>query len=251
LAVWRLIVNEGELYWCMALDEAMLQLREQDKIPNTLRLYRILPSGVTIGYFQRVKDSVNLDYIREHEIPLTRRITGGGSVYHDGSGEVTYSVVADISDVGEDVLESYQRICRGIVYALRIFGVRAEFKPINDVVVDGKKISGSAQTRKKKALLQHGTFMYATDLDKLSQCLRAPREKLESHGVSSIRDRVTTLSEIIGRRPGLSEVLEALKKGFSQALGVELKPSRLTKEELLLAEKLIAKYKDEEWVFRK
>ncbi len=248
---WRLIVDEGDLYWCMAVDEAMLQLREQGKIPNTLRLYRILPEGVTIGYFQRVEDSVNLDYIRANNIPLTRRITGGGSVYHDGGGEITYSVVAGINDVGGDVLDSYRRICRGLVYALRYFRVRAEFKPVNDVVVNGRKISGSAQTRKKKALLQHGTFMYATDLDKLANCLRAPREKLASHGVSSIRDRVITLADIIGRRPRVEEVLEALKKGFMKALNIELRPSNYTKEELYLAEKLIAKYKDEEWVFRK
>lgn len=248
---WRLIINEGDVYWNMAFDEAMLILRDRGEIPNTLRLYVFKPSAVTIGYFQRVVDAVDLDFLRENGIPFTRRITGGGSVYHDEAGEITYSVVASIDDISTDVMESYRIICGGIVYAAREFGLSAEFRPVNDVVIGGRKFSGSAQTRRRTALLQHGTFMYATDIDTLARCLRVPREKLAAHGVKSIYERVTTVSRELGRRVAREEAIRALVRGFEKALGVEFVEASPTTRELELAESLVGKYRSREWVFRR
>jgi len=248
---WRLIINEGDAYWNMAIDEAMLLLKDKGEIPNTLRLYVFNPSAVTIGYFQRVSDAVNLDFLNERKIPFTRRITGGGSVYHDVNGEVTYSVVASINDVATDVLKSYEIICKGLVYAIGKFGLKAQFVPINDVVVNGKKISGSAQSRKKTALLQHGTLMYNTDLVTLASTLKASKEKLMSHGVKSILERVTTLSRELGRTVTKEETIEAMVEGFSKALNVELEKGELTEKEVELAKKLVEKYKSKEWIFKR
>jgi len=248
---WRLIINEGDAYWNMAIDEAMFILKDKGEIPNTLRLFVFNPSAVTIGYFQRVNDAVNLEFLNERKISITRRITGGGSVYHDVNGEVTYSVVASISDVATDVLKSYEIICKGLVYAIERFGLEAQFVPINDVVVNGKKISGSAQSRKKTALLQHGTFMYNTDLVTLASILKAPKEKLISHGVKSILERVTTLSRELGRTVSKEETIEALIEGFSKALNVEFEKGELMEKEIELARKLVEKYRSREWIFRR
>lgn len=244
-------MDEGNAYWNMAMDEAMLILKEQNKIPNTLRLYVFNPSAVTIGYFQRINDVADLDFIRANSIDITRRISGGGSVYHDVKGEVTYSVVAYINDISLNIMESYRIICGGIVNAINEFGLSAEFIPINDVVINGKKVSGSAQARRKKALLQHGTLMYNTDLLTLSRALKAPKEKLISHGVTSIFERVTTLSRELGRAISREEVIKALIRGFSKALGVELEPGQYTSEELKLANELLSKYRSNEWVFQR
>ncbi len=249
--VWRLVYSRGDVYWNMAMDEAMLLLRERNVIPNTLRLYVIEPSAVTIGYFQKVYDAVNMDYLLEKNIPFTRRITGGGSVYHDSSGEATYSIVANIDDISNDIMESYRIICMGLVYAIKDLGLNAEFKPINDVVVNGKKVSGSAQTRKKNTLLQHGTLMYNTDLDTLAKVLKAPREKLLAHRVGSIRERVTTLSIELGHRIYLKDVLERLVNGFSKALGVEFTVSNHSTEELSLANMLYRKYIGSSWIYKR
>ncbi len=251
MVTWRLIISEGNVFWNMAVDEAMLLLRDEDKIPNTLRLYVFNPSAVTIGYFQRINDAVNIDFLDKRNIPFTRRITGGGSVYHDVNGEVTYSIIASIRDVATDVLKSYEIICKGIVYAINKFGLDAQFVPINDVVVGGKKISGSAQSRKKRALLQHGTLMYNTDLMTLASSLKAPKEKLLSHGARSILERVTTLSRELGRRVTKDETIKAMIEGFSEALNVDFEESKLTDEELALASTLIEKYKSMKWIYKR
>jgi len=239
-----------DVYWQMAIDEALLTLRSRGEIDDTLRIYRFKPSAVTIGYFQKIREAVNLEFLDENGIQYTRRITGGGSVYHDTSGELTYSIVLSIRGVLTDVLESYRVICNSLVYALRKLGVSADFIPINDIVVHGKKISGSAQTRRAGFLLQHGTLMYATDLNILEKALIAPREKLESKGVKSIRDRVITLRDIIGE-VDVNVLVEYLVEGFSKTLSAEIYYDELSERELRVASELVSKYKSFEWVFKR
>ncbi len=251
LLMWRLIIDENNVYRNMAIDEALLILKDRGLIPNTLRLYVFNPSAVTVGYFQRISDAVNLEFLKENNIGFTRRISGGGSVYHDANGEITYSVVASIPDISHDILESYRIICGGIINALGEFGLRAEFVPVNDVVVGGRKISGSAQSRRKSALLQHGTLMYATDLNTLASTLRAPKEKLREHKVSSILERVTTISRELGRVVTKDETINAMIKGFSKALNTDFARGWYTKEELKLAEELVSKYASHEWIFQR
>lgn len=248
----RVILDlEGrDVYWQMAIDEALLSLRAEGRIPDTLRIYRFQPSSVTVGYFQRVRDSVNLEYLLSSNIQFTRRITGGGSVYHDENGEVTYSVVLPVEGVLTDVQESYRVICGGIVSALRRLGVEATFVPVNDVTVIGRKISGSAQTRRKGYLLQHGTLMYATNLDVLEKVLVVPAIKLQSKGVKSVRERVITLKQILGQ-VDLEALVKNLIEGFSEALGRKPVIGELTEAELKLAEQLIEKYKSKEWIFKR
>lgn len=234
----------------MAIDEALLILRAQGKVENTLRLYRFVPSAVTIGYFQKVKEAVNLEFLKEKGVHFTRRITGGGSVYHDANGEVTYSVVLPVEGPLTDVQESYRIICSGLVYALREMNVDAVFVPVNDVVVNNRKISGSAQTRRAGYLLQHGTLMYATDLDMLEKTLLVPTIKLESKGVKSIKERVITLKHVIGD-VDLDMLVKSLVKGFSRALSAEIHYDQLGEDELELAKQLVSKYRDSTWIFKR
>ncbi len=249
--MWRLIIDRGDVYRNMAIDEALLILKEKGEIPNTLRLYVFDPSAVTIGYFQRVSDSVNLEYIKSNNIDLTRRISGGGSVFHDAKGEITYSVTASIADISPNISESYRIICGGIVYAISEFGLKSEFVPINDVVINGKKVSGSAQTRRKHALMQHGTLMYGTDLNVLEKSLRAPKEKLGHHRAASIFERVTTISRELGRAVDKDEVIDALIKGFKKALNTDFVRGWYSAKELELANELVSKYRGEEWIFQR
>ncbi|HID15534.1 MAG TPA: lipoate--protein ligase family protein, partial [Candidatus Atribacteria bacterium] len=91
---WRLIcLNEFDAHMQMAIDEAMLILRSKNEIPNTLRFFVFKPSAITIGYFQSITEEVDLDFCRKHGISVVRRITGGGAVFHDENGEITYSLV--------------------------------------------------------------------------------------------------------------------------------------------------------------
>jgi len=238
-------------YWNMGMDEALLTLRIQDRIPDTLRLYVFKPSAVTIGYFQKIEESVDIEYALSRGIDVTRRISGGGSVYHDSNGEVTYSIVLPATGVFSDVRESYEVICRGLIEALKLMGVNAVFAPVNDILVNGRKISGSAQARRMKTLLQHGTLMYGTDLDTAARVLRAPQVKLAAKGVSSIRERVITLREALSRDVSKEEVADAMLKGFSKALNAETYIDEYREEELKLASELSLKYRSREWVFKR
>ena len=243
----RLVIDEGSATYNMAMDEAMLLLRGLGVIPDTLRLYVFKPSAVTIGYFQSVSKSVNLDYIRSNNIALVRRPTGGGAVYHDFNGEITYAIVMSASSVPTDLVDSFRFLTGGVVEAARILGAPAEFKPLNDVVISGKKFSGQAQLRRLGAVLQHGTFMYRTNLDVLAKSLLAPTIKLKDKKISSIRERVTTISEYLGRELSREEVLEALIKGFSKSLNVEFFEDSPKEVELTLAKSLEWKYMSREW----
>ncbi|MCS7386756.1 MAG: lipoate--protein ligase family protein [archaeon GB-1867-005] len=251
MSEWRLIyLNEFDGYWNMAIDEAMLIMKSKGKIPNTLRLYRFTPSAVTIGFFQSPKEEVNIEFCRKNGIEIVRRITGGGTVYHDENGEITYSIVVSEKDAPKDILRSYELFCSGIVKALERLGLKAEFHPINDVLVSGKKISGSAQTRRRGVVLQHGTLMYNTDISTLAVTLKVIPEKLKDKGVTKLEERVTTISKALSRHVSRDEVVQAMIEGFAEALQVKFHHDELTSEELELAEKLMKeKYSKDEWNF--
>ncbi len=241
---WRLLRIEGDAAYNMAVDEALLR----SGIP-TVRLYRFRPSAVTIGYFQRVESSVNLELARRLGIQVVRRPTGGGAVYHDERGELTYSVAGPQEFFPRDVRETFRFICRGVIDTIRMFGLEPEFAGVNDILVNGRKISGSAQTREGGMLLQHGTLMYATDLEMLARLITPPREKLADKGVGSVLERVTTLERELGRGVSFEEVLEAAIDSFS-FLG-DLEEGSLTVEEWRLAGELEEKYRDGRWNFRR
>jgi len=248
----RLLRGEGGAVWNMALDEALLNGVNRGVSPPTLRLYVFSPSAVTIGRFQRVREVVDLERAADLGVDVVRRITGGGAVYHDERGEVTYSIVSPISEFPGSVVDSYRRICAGLVRALEIMGLSAEFAPINDVVIGGKKVSGSAQVRRGGALLQHGTLMYATDLDTLASLLRPPREKLRAKGLADVRARVTTVSIELGREVTRAEVEDAMIRGFSEALGAEVEEGDLLEGEEVEARRLaLERYGREEWNMRR
>ncbi len=253
MGYWRLLKNIcGNGFYNMAVDEAILICRLKGVSPNTIRLYWFIPSCVTIGYFQSVEEEVNFDQIKALEVDLTRRITGGGAVFHDSEGEVTYSVVAGRdSGIPQNIMESYEYICRGLVYACEKLGLKAVFSPVNDVLVNGRKVSGSAQTRRKNVLLQHGTLMYRTDLNKILKVLRIPAEKIRDKGVKSIRERVTTLSLELGRKISREEVLDAMIMGFEEALNADVEVGGLSSEEEKLVNELMGKYSSREWVFKR
>ncbi len=232
----------------MALDEAVLRLNSEGRSPNTLRFWRWQPSAVSIGYFQSLELEVNLEEARREGIQVVRRITGGGAVFHDTNGELTYSLVCKEEDLPRDILESYRLICGGLVKGLGLLGLEAEFRPVNDVLVRGRKISGSAQTRRWGSVLQHGTILISPDVRLMFRVLRVSPEKLSDKAISSVFERVTTIERELGRKPGFEEVRGAMIKGFEGVLGVGFEEGDLTGEELELARKLALKYSSEEWL---
>ncbi len=252
---WRLIdlgVFSGPM--TMAIDEAILRLVAKGKSPPTLRLYRWSPSTVTVGYFQSVRDEVNLKACRELKVDVVRRITGGGAVFHDYNGEITYSIIVkeDNPTIPKDIMESYELICRGIVAGLRGLNLGAEFKPINDIIVNDKKISGNAQTRRKNVLLQHGTILVDFNPEEMFRVLKVSKAKISDKLIQSVKERVTSIRNELRRNVTFGEVKKALVKGFREALQVNFEEGGLSKQEEESAHKLRdEKYSNEEWNFRR
>jgi lipoate-protein ligase A len=185
----------------MAIDEAIMLSMKEDKVSPTLRLYRWLPSAVSIGTFQGMLDEVDTDFCQAQNIDVIRRITGGGAVYHDYNGEITYSILLPKGHrlVPEDIIESYKIICNSLVIGLDHLGIKSEFKPINDVVTKGKKISGNAQTRRHACVLQHGTILLELDVNLMFQALKVPKEKISDKMIEDVKQRVTSIADVLCR----------------------------------------------------
>ncbi|MCU0847996.1 MAG: lipoate--protein ligase family protein [Spirochaetes bacterium] len=183
--------------WNMAVDCALLKSVSNGGSP-VLRLYSWKPPAITIGYFQIRDEETDLRLCEKMGIDVIRRITGGGSVYHDN--EITYSITApaDNKKFGASIIDSYRIICGAIVSVLRQFKIDAEFAPINDIVVKGKKISGNAQTRREGVLSQHGTLLLSVDKPRMFSLLKISREKISDKGVSDASERITSIEEQLG-----------------------------------------------------
>ncbi len=251
---WRLIdMRVEDAPTQMSIDEAIAMNRVKEETPNTIRLYRWKPSAVSIGYFQSIEKEVNLENCKRYGVDVTRRITGGGAVYHDYNGEITYSLVAPETHpkMPSNILLSYQLICGAIVNGLSEMGVDAEFKPINDIVAGGKKISGNAQTRRYGVILQHGTILVDSDISQMFKVLRVSDAKISDKLIQAVEERVTNLRRYLGRNVSFDETRQALIYGFENILDIVLEPGKLTKAEEELVEKLHAKYCSSEWVFQR
>ncbi len=230
----------------MAIDEVILEKIAQGASPPTVRFYRWRPSAVSIGRFQRIREVVDIDKCRKLGIDVVRRITGGGAVYHDYNGEITYSVLAPEELLPRDITKSYREICGWIARSLETLGIESSFQPINDIIVDGKKISGNAQTRRKGVVLQHGTILYDLNLEVMFSVLRISQEKISDKLIKKIEERVTSITRIVD--VDYSEVVKALWEGFSY--GKDVYRGELNEKEISRAEELAEKkYSNEEWTF--
>lgn len=240
----------GDAFFNMALDEAIMRSVGRGASPPTLRLYGWDPPAVSVGYFQEVKEEVDLEFCQVRGIQVVRRISGGGAVLHTPK-ELTYSFSIEVNDpsVPQDVQGSYLKICAPIVSALRELGVHANFRPINDIEVGRKKISGSAQTRRFGAVLQHGTVLLGMDYS-LLPALKARPEKLEGKGARDLRGRITTVSEVLGREVRQSELLDLLVRNFSEQFGAEVEETGLYDMEGELPP-LEERYRSIDWTFRR
>jgi len=220
----------------MAIDRALLVTQSRGDVPPTLRLYGWSPAAISIGYFQRLTDEIDLAACTQQQVDYVRRITGGGAVFH--KDEVTYSIVIAESHpaIPKNILKSYGRICGAVMRGLQHTGVESTYAPINDILVNGRKISGNAQTRKMGTVLQHGTILLDVDVDLMFSLLKVPNEKMKDKLISDVKQRVTSLKHLIGKKIEFDEVAQAMKKGFEDEFHVELVEETLSLEERRLAE---------------
>jgi lipoate-protein ligase A len=238
----------------MAIDEAIFVARTNNLVPNTIRFYCWKPSAVSIGKFQDIQDEVLINNCVKQGVDIVRRITGGGTVYHATEDEITYSVIASAQDLqATDITTVYAKIYTSIAEALRMLGINADFnlgdaKTCPNLTINGKKISGSAQSHKKGIVLQHGTLLLDVNLEKMFTFLRVPWAKTCIEIVNIAKHKHTSIKDETRKNITIDEVEQALVEGFQKALNIKLVPSELTAYEHEPAERLYEeKYSTNEW----
>jgi lipoate-protein ligase A len=225
----------------MAIDEALIE--SIDDVP-VLRIYGWRPAAVSIGYFQSMNEEVDLSKCKEFGIDVVRRLTGGGAVLHEF--ELTYSFIT--KEYPQNIIESYRWICEAIVMAINRLGFDASFVPLNDIVIEGKKVSGNAQTRRNGVLLQHGTILLGIELNKMFSVLKVPSEKLRDKIIKDAKERVTSLAGTTS----FNEMATLLKTSFAAKFEAMLIEDSMSTKEISRARWLAEqKYCSKEWNFRR
>ncbi len=252
---WRLIPTETHnAFENMAIDEAILQSRLENLTPNTIRFYKWQPSAISIGKNQNPDETIYVDNCRKLGVDIVRRNSGGGTVFHDQTGELTYSVTAQKSDFNaSDITEVYTSIYAAITDALRLLGIPADFNPGDkkncpNLEANARKISGSAQTVKRNVVQQHGTLLLNVNLPLMFQLLRLKGVDDCSLAAQIAQRKITSVQDELGHTVTSETAANALKQGFKAILKIQLKLTQLTLYEQALAEKLYnSKYTNANW----
>ncbi len=242
----------------MAVDSAILAAVVRGDQPPTLRLYGWDPFCLSLGYGQRIRD-VDLEALAARGWDLLRRPTGGKAILH--GDELTYSLSLPLDHplAGGDIVESYRRISAGLLRALERLGLAADaphqgavargadLSPVcfempshYEISVRGRKLIGSAQLRRKGALLQHGTLPLVGDLSRICDVLRFESEASRTARKRTVRERALTLAQVAGKPLTWSAAADAIELGFASVLDSEMKPGQLSPAESNQADELIA-----------
>jgi lipoate-protein ligase A len=235
---WRMIdYSSKDPAMNLAIDEAILRSVLENHGPNTLRLWQN-PPAVVIGHFQDPKSVASIADCEMLGIGIFRRVSGGGAVYHD-YGNLNYSIIVRKPSLAvgvENVERSYTFFCGGAVEGLGMLSVQARNNGGN-IVVEGKKISGSAQHRLYDAILHHGTCMVNVDLSILGRTLKIQNPHATLVNLSEILESIT-----------MEKTKNAIRKGYEKTCRVNLKKGSLTPNEIRTATILYqTKYSDRDW----
>lgn len=222
-------------YYNLALEE--YALKNLDLGDDILILWINEPT-VVVGRNQNTIEEINSKYIKDNNINVVRRMSGGGAVYHD-YGNVNYTFITDSEG---DSANNFRKFTQPVINYLETIGVKAEFSGRNDITVDNKKVSGTAQYYHKNRMLHHGAILFHTDLNVLKNALNVKLEKIESKGIKSVRSRVANIYDYLPNKMSAME----FKEGLSEFI---LNASKGNKEYILTEEDIanINKLKEEKY----
>lgn len=175
-------------------------------INETYLLFYINEPSIIIGKNQNTVEEINAEYVREEGIHVVRRLSGGGAVYHD-LGNLNFSFIT--KDDGNS-FHDFKKFTDPVVKALKKLGVNAELSGRNDILADGKKISGNAQFSTKGRMFSHGTLLFDSEIENVVSALNVRMDKIESKGIKSIRSRVTNIREHLEEDMTMEEFKQTL-----------------------------------------
>ena len=266
-STWRLIEHApAKGAWNMAVDEAILESVYEGVSPPTLRLYAWQPACLSLGHAQPHSEA-NKEVLNQQGWDLVRRPTGGRAILH--VDELTYAVIAHQSEprVRGGVLESYLNLSEALMEALRMLGLtpqanenRSNHKPNKpnpvcfevpsnyEITVNGKKLIGSAQARRKEGLLQHGALPLHGDLTRIITALRFKDTAAQADAKARLLAHATTVEHELGQPLSWETASQAFQSAFQRALNLDLQPGQLTEIEAERAQQLVVeKYTHPSW----
>ena len=247
---WRFVDSDlKEPAYTVAADEAMALARSKGIVPNTLHFYRRKYPTVSLGYFQKVNEALDFNFCEKNDVRIVRRITGGSAIYTD-SNHLIYGLAVDEGTLPGTREQTFEHVCSAIVVALESLSIKASFKPINDVLVEGRKISGSAQMRRRGIILQHGTIVLRNEPEMMMGALKMDKNKIKHSGLEP-GTYVTSLTEVMDGPFDLAKVKQALVKGFEKVFHINFDHCRFSKFENDKIDELVrTKYGTKEWNFK-
>lgn len=183
-------------------------------INETYLLFYINEPSIIIGKNQNTIEEINTEYVEKNGIHVVRRLSGGGAVYHD-LGNLNFSFIT--KDDG-DSFHNFRKFTEPVVNALRKMGVNAELSGRNDLLAEGRKISGNAQFSTKGRMFSHGTLLFDSEIESVVSALNVKKDKIESKGIKSIRSRVANISEFLSNKVTIEEFRSLLLKNIFEGL---------------------------------
>lgn len=277
---WRFISSGAhDPAYNMAADEAILIAHSEGKSPPTVRFYGWSPATLSIGYFQKAMEEIDFEQLKAEGLGFVRRPTGGRAVLHDK--ELTYSLIVSENYPGipRSVTEAYRVLSEGLLLGFRKLGLNAQMVQLEsdedktkyasmgsaacfdspswyELVVEGRKIAGSAQTRQKQVVLQHGSILLDMDTDQLFRVLKFKNERIQERLKQQFIHKAVAINDLCRQleRPTvqIKEAEQAFRSGMAEGLNVELMEGGLTDYEHSLVMQLMEeKYANESWNLRR
>ncbi|WP_077324598.1 lipoate--protein ligase family protein [Virgibacillus siamensis] len=229
----------------MALDEALLNWHSEGKIPPVLRFYGWKKPSLSLGHFQKDAE-INYRNLQKHQCQHVRRLTGGSAVLHDD--ELTYSIVISEKNPGipSSIQEAYYVLSKGIIQGYKNLGIEANYaedlsrersaicfeRPaFYEMVADGKKLSGNAQTRKRGVLLQHGSIPLSIDEIMLFDLFVFPNEEVKARKRRAFAKKAAAINQLTEQKQTYDTVKKAFYEGFRDGLDLQLEPFTLSESQ--------------------
>lgn len=239
-----MIYVEGQYknpYFNLALEEYMLKYFDGEE--DIFILWQNEPT-VVIGRNQNTIEEINTKYIKENNIHVVRRLSGGGAVYHD-HGNLNFTFI--MKNHGDN--HDFKLFTKPIISSLSKLGIQSEFTGRNDIIIDGKKFSGNAQYYHHDHLLHHGTLLFDSDLSVVQHALNVKQDKIESKGIKSVKSRVTNISSYLDKKISIQTFKELLVQ-FMIEDGILKSKYILNENDLKKINELMEeRYKTWEWTY--
>jgi lipoate-protein ligase A len=251
--MWRLLdLGAIDGYTMTNLYEAVGKAVSDSDVPNTVILNHPESPFVNIGYHQLMDKEVNTEYAIEQGFSLVRRTIGGGTIL-DGPWEQDYFVIVNRAspECPKSIPEFYATFMKPPVYALKKLGLDATIRQPNDILVNGKKISGNGAIGIEKANVLAGDLLLDAPTNLMSQIIKAPSEKFQDKLAKSMGEWITCIREQTGEDTSRETVKKLIVEGFKEELGIELVLGEISEAEKATLSRLVEERKTEEWIFSK